>query len=257
MKNILFPALLLIVVSSCSKGLFCLDGNGNVIIETRTATHIEEIVNTTSADVRYMKADTTGISIEAESNLIKHIVTSVENGRLEIRTDPRNACFSRGSRPVIIVTSPELNSLDVTGSGSAEADTLSGGFVRLRVTGSGDLFAGFVLADDLEISVTGSGDAEVDEALSQEADLTVTGSGDIVVAGSSENGVMRITGSGNIEAAGFILSAATATITASGNIHTHVLNSLTAVISGSGNIYLRGNPTVNQTLTGSGRVLNQ
>jgi hypothetical protein len=257
MKKIFFPILSLILVSSCSKGLFCLDGNGNVVIETRTATHIEEIVNTTSADVRYRKADSTSISIEAESNLIRHIVTSVVNGRLEIRTDPRNTCFSRGSRPLIIVTSPELNSLDVTGSGSAEADTLSGGFVRLRVTGSGDLFAGFVLADNLEISVTGSGDAEIDEALSQEADLTVTGSGDIVVAGSSENGVMRITGSGNIAAADFILLSATETITASGNIHTHVVNSLTAVISGSGNIYLRGNPMVNQTLTGSGRVINQ
>jgi hypothetical protein len=240
MKKFLIPALALFILSSCIKDLVCLDGNGNVVTETRTATFIDEIVNTTSADVVYRKADSTTISIEAESNLIKHIVTLAENGRLEIRTDPRNACFRSGSRPVVIVTSPELNSLDVTGSGSAEADTLSGGFVRLRVTGSGDLFAGFVLADDLEISVTGSGDAEVDEALSQEADLTVTGSGDIVVAGSSENGVMRITGSGNIEAPDFILLSATETITASGNIHTHVVNSLTAVISGSGNIYLRG-----------------
>lgn len=255
MKRIPGLLLLMFITVSCIKDLVCLNASGPVITEYRDASEIDEIINTTSVDVVYMKADTVSISLRGAANLNRHIVTNVTNGRLEIRTDPRNTCFDRGDEPEILITSPQVHSLDMTGSGSLNADSLSGVSVSIRVTGSGDLQAGFILTDELGIEVTGSGDAEASEVLSQAVDLTVTGSGDLSISGSAASGVMRLTGSGNIRSENLELNTGILTITASGDIHANIIDALTAVISGSGNIYLRGRPAINQTITGSGKII--
>lgn len=249
--------MLLILTTSCIRDLVCLDGSGPVRTEFRDAAMITEIVNMTVADVVYIKADSVSISIKAASNIARHIVTDVTNGRLEIKNEPSNTCFARGSIPLITVTSPSVHAVDMTASGSIRADSLSGASVRIRLTGSGDLEAGSIIAGKLIAEVTASGDAVVGEAICSETDLTLTGSGRLRISGISDSGTMRVTGSGSISASDLDLMTGIFTITGSGDIHGHVINSLTAVISGSGNIYLTGNPTVNQTITGSGRVILQ
>lgn len=236
--------------------MLCIDGNGSPATESREASSINHVVNTTSADVIYRKADSTSITIFAESNLISHIVTDISSmGTLEIRTDPRNACFDYNQKPRITITSPLLSVMEVTGSGDFEADSLSGQGVELKVTGSGNLHAGFISAEELIVIHTGSGNAEIGKIECDDTDLTATGSGDLSISGNATVGTTKVTGSGNVETADLILTTASATITGSGNIYTHVINSLNAVISGSGNIYLRGNPTVNQSISGSGRII--
>lgn len=253
----LISALLLFTTTSCLDNIICIDGNGRIATESRTATEITEIVNTTQVDVVYLKADSVSINITAESNLMDHIVTSFSGGRLEIKTEPRNTCFDYTVRPVITVTSPQLNSMDLTGSGSLEADTLSGSTVEIRSTGSGNMSTGYVNSDDLFITLTGSGDLSVTSATCIESEFTLTGSGNLEISGNADKGSMRVTGSGDVKASGYVITASTQTITGSGNIYTTVVNTLTAVLSGSGNIYVRGNPTINQTTTGSGRVIEQ
>lgn len=254
-----FTLIILVIafgVSSCLKSIICIDGNGNPRIESRNVSEITELVNTTSVDVIYRKADSVSIRIAAESNIIQHLVTSVTGGRVEIRTDPRNACFNYNIRPVITITSPNLGAVDNTGSGSFEADSLIAANLEIRCTGSGNLDAGFTRSAELLISVTGSGDVSVSSATSVESDFTITGSGNLEVAGSSDTGVMRVTGSGDVKASEFEIRNATETITGSGNIHTLVISTLKAVISGSGNIYVKGNPVIDQSISGSGRVIN-
>lgn len=259
MKKILLPAaiLILIVITSCIKDVLCINGNGVSETQSRTADSFSHAVNTTSVDVIYKKADSVSISITAESNIINHIVANTGNGRLEIRTDPRNACFDYTQKPVVTITSPELNSMDLTGSGDFSADSLSGNSVTVRITGSGNLHAKYITCTELAVTNTGSGNIEISNALSENSDFTVTGSGDMEIKGRSNIGVMRVTGSGDIKSDSFTLQSATETITGSGNIYTLVQNSLKAVISGSGNIYLSGNPVLDQTTTGSGRVINR
>ena len=248
---------MIITFTSCIKDILCIDGNGNVETQLRTSASFSSAVNTTSVDVIYLKADSTSITVMAESNIINHIVTITKNDRLEIRTDPRNACFDYRHRPVVTITSPELSTMELTGSGDFSADTLSGNSVTVKLTGSGDLLANMITSGDLDITLTGSGDADIIGATCQVADFTLTGSGDVSIRGSGINGTMRVTGSGDIKSDGFHLMTASETITGSGNIHTLVQNSLTAVISGSGNIYFRGNPVIDQTTTGSGRVIRR
>jgi hypothetical protein len=258
MKNafIFLPALIAISVS-CDKSFNCIDGNGRMASETRFANEINEIVNTTSIDVVYMKADSTSLRIDAESNILDHIVTVITDGRLEIRTDPRNACLDYRSKPLITITSPVVRAADLTASGDFTADTLSGVIVEIRSTGSGDIRTNYVTCDDLRITLTASGDLGIDTAVCTKADLSLTGSGDIIIGGTTNEVTMRLTGSGNIRGGDFTANTAKETITGSGNITTRVTSVLTAVLTGSGNIYLYGTPVVNETITGSGRVIRR
>lgn len=255
-RVILVAVIFVFILTSCLKNIICIDGNGQLATESRQVQEINDLVNSTSIDVIYKRADSVSVTITAESNLIGHIVTSVAGGRLEIKTDPRNACFDYTIRPVITVTSPGLSSAELTGSGSFEADSLSGSKVEIRLTGSGNMYAEHISSDELRIDITGSGDLSVTYAESLISDFRLTGSGNLDISGKANNGVMRVTGSGDVKSVDFEINTATETISGSGNIYTTVLNTLNAIISGSGNIYVRGDPVINQTISGSGRVVD-
>lgn len=257
MKKLFTLSILIFTLSSCIKELSCIDGNGKMENQVRNTTNFSELVNTTQADVIFHKADSLSITVNAESNLLKHIMTIIENNRLEIRTDPQDACFDYRHKPVVTVTAPELYILKLTGSGNISADSISGNSVGMELTGSGDLFTDHIQCNDLAIIISGSGDAGLRDAICKNADFTMTGSGDMSITGNCENGIMKITGSGDIDSDAFKLITADETISGSGNIYTDVQNNLKAVISGSGNIYLSGNPAIDQTITGSGKIIRR
>jgi hypothetical protein len=256
-KIIITGCLLLIVATACLKDLICIKGNSDLQTETRNADPFSKVINVTAIDVIYHKADSISISVHAESNLLSHIVTTTFDGRLDVRTSPSNACLNYNQKPVITVTAPELNNLELTGSGTFTADTMSGNTVTIQSTGSSDIHSGYISSNDISILVTGSGNSYLDKLLCQNADFSITGSGNLNVNGSCSNAIMKISGSGDIKAGEFQISTADETISGSGNIYTYVENILTAAISGSGNIHLSGNPQVNQSITGSGRIINE
>jgi hypothetical protein len=247
----------LLPVTSCIKDLLCINGNSDLQTESREAEAFSAILNVTAVDVIYYKADSTSITVKAESNLLTHIVTKTSDGRLEIRTDPKNACLDYNVKPVITISSPELNDLELTGSGTITADTLSGSTVSVKLTGSGDIHTVYLSASDITYLVTGSGNSIHDKVLCENADFTITGSGNLNVKGSSTVANMKITGSGDIQTGDFRVSVANDIISGSGNITTYVEDILTASITGSGNIYLSGDPQVSQTIIGSGRIIEQ
>jgi hypothetical protein len=256
MKKILIICFVLsVTATSCLKDILCINGNGTLETQSRNTSAFNNIENSTVADVIYKKADSASISIVAESNLLGHIFTETVNGKLEIRTEPQNACLDYNIQPVITVTSTELKNIELSGSGALTADTMSGNPNVIKLSGSGDMFIGDISCNDLSVTLYGSGNIEITRGSLQDADILITGSGDINIKGHSSSGHLRVTGSGNINSGQFTLGTANVTISGSGNIFTWVENSLTAAISGSGNIYLKGSPTINQTITGSGKII--
>jgi hypothetical protein len=254
-KILLIVSFLSVTATSCIDNFNCIDGNGIPETQLRSISDFNHIVNSTAVDVIYKKADSVSISVMAESNLLGYIVTETVNDRLEIRTEPRTECLDYRIQPVITVTSPELKTIELSGSGALIADTMSGNPNTIELSGSGDIFIGSISSHDLSVTIYGSGDIDITRGLCKEADILITGSGDLDIKGSSDNGKLRITGSGDINSGQFMLLTANETVSGSGNIFTWVENGLTATISGSGNIYLKGNPTLNQTITGSGKII--
>jgi hypothetical protein len=62
-------------------------GSGNITTEKRIEGNFKSIEVSNSIDVVIEQSDETGIMVEADDNLQKHIITTVENGILVISCD--------------------------------------------------------------------------------------------------------------------------------------------------------------------------
>lgn len=242
-------------MTSCLKSLLCVRGDGIIQVETRRVTSFARIENSTSFNIIYRKADTLGISIRAEQNIMNYIETNVYDNCLEIRTSPGSICLDYTEKPIVTITSPSLNQIINSGSGAFLADTLSVENISLKLSGSGDISVQNATGNSIEIILSGSGNIKIEEAVCSISDFLISGSGNAYISGDCENGHLKITGSGNIYSYDFITNSTSIIISGSGDIYTTVEDYLNGLISGSGNIYVRGDPKIDQTVTGSGRII--
>jgi hypothetical protein len=251
----LLAGIFLITCNSCLKDILCVEGDRNPVLETRRVSSFDQIENSTSFDVIYKQADTFGILISAEQNIIHYIETNVYDECLEIRTSPATICLDYHEQPVVMVSSPLLKKAVNSGSGSFIADKMTGETVLLKNSGSGDMSAEQVECDDLETTLSGSGDIDIQMLVCLNTDIFISGSGNVSVTGDCETSHLKITGSGNLYASYLTTNTASVIISGSGSTYTNVSEYLNGQISGSGNIYVKGDPEIEQTISGSGRII--
>lgn len=232
----LLALALMLTFSSCYKDGICIRGNGQPEIEIRSVGNFDEVINNGSFEVRIVPATYYEVEVDAESNLLSYIRTSVSGQRLFIETD-ENRCINNSMSMIVTVYTPYVDGIELNGSGSVSAD---------------DLFL-----DELKLRLNGSGEITVDDIDVLQINAKISGSGRISLSGIAETTDFSITGSGNIEAFQLNQQRCFATVSGSGNMYVRVSSLLDAIISGSGNIYYRGNPDVVQQISGSGRVIKQ
>lgn len=248
--------VLLAALTSCTAIFDCIEGNGDLKSEERSATSFTVIANETSFQVIYVKGDQHSITVEAESNLLPYIETEISGGALEVRTVRGTHCLRYTTQPVITVTAPLISELVNAGSGDIIAGPLGGEDVKIIVSGSGEISCGDISARDVSVVISGSGNVLTGEISALTMKATLSGSGDLTASGEVTTARYVVSGSGPVFAAELTTEEAVVTISGSGSVYTTVSDTLDAVISGSGNIYLSGNPQVSLTRTGSGRIIN-
>lgn len=219
--------------TSCSK-LHSIDGNGNVTSDTRIVQWFDQIKSMGDYHVIVIQDSISKVVVEAESNLQPYIETEVNDHQLVIKThEHRNI---DNNYPIkIYVYTPDVTSIDLSGSGKIESDSISSGTMNIELSGSGDM--------DLNIFCSN-------------LDTKVSGSGDITLAGTSTQSDHKISGSGKIHAYSMITTSCFADISGSGCMYINVTDFLDVNISGSGKVYYQGNPSVSTHITGSGSVIN-
>jgi hypothetical protein len=255
-RFILFIAgICMFTCNSCLKELLCVDGDWIVQEETRRVTTFDQIENSTSFDVIYKQADTFGIRIIAEQNIMNYIETNVYDECLKIKVSPATICLDYNEQPIVMVSSPLLRKAVNSGSGSFFADKMTGESVTLKQSGSGDISVEMIESDDFESILSGSGDIDVQTLVCLSSDILISGSGNTSAAGNCETAHLKITGSGNIHCGDLLTRTASIIISGSGNIYSNIEEYLNALISGSGNIYVKGDPEIDQTISGSGRII--
>jgi hypothetical protein len=257
MKTAIITLLLAIAaLTSCTVLLDCIEGNGDMKTEARSATSFTAIANETSFHVIYVKGDEHTITVEAESNILPYIETDITGGSLEIRTTRGTHCLRYNTQPVITVTAPLISELVNAGSGDMVAGPLEGEDVKIIASGSGEITAGDISGGDVSVVVSGSGNVGTGAIVSATIKSTLSGSGDLTMRGVAASARYVVSGSGSIFSENLVTEAAVVTMSGSGSVYATVNDHLDAVISGSGNIYLHGDPQVNVTRTGSGRIIN-
>lgn len=246
---------LIVSLTACFKDLLFINGNGIIKTESHRTGLFYHLENSTSIDVIYKVADTSGITIKADENLLEYIETETYDNTLEIKCRPGYSNFNFTERPLITISSPRLDKAVILGSGAFFADEMSGDEVTLKLTGSGDISAQKVLCRDFTVKITGSGNINISDLETESSDVFLTGSGNFTSRGRCTTGTLKITGSGEIKAENFDVGSASVIISGSGNAYTSIKDNLNAMISGSGNIYLKGDPEIIKTISGSGRII--
>jgi len=212
------------------------NGNGNMVTDTRKTSSYDQIALVGSIDVQIVRGNEGNLKVEAESNLQEYILTEVKDGKLKISVE-KDVSLNPSRNMSIKVTVPVE---DIEG---------------LSLTGSGDINnTGVLKVNDLKIGVTGSGDIILNVE-AKELWGSITGSGDIKLMGTADQFNCKVTGSGDFNAFGLNAKNVEAAVSGSGDIDVSASQSLKARVSGSGDISYRGNPEKQDFKTaGSGAI---
>ena len=231
MKTSLIIAALPVMMShGCAFGI---DGSGNVITENRTVQKFTGIDLQCSANVYFTQGDEQSVRVEAEDNIITHIVTEVKNDELVVTTDGKD--FNSHNQINVYVTVKDLCLLELSGSGNMIGKS-------------------HINCDNMVIRIGGSGDIKADvRSLSMK--INVSGSGNMEVSGTAASTDVRIAGSGNVNAKNLDVMTSAVSISGSGQSTINASEQLSVSISGSGNVHYIGEPQkLSTSITGSGSV---
>jgi hypothetical protein len=296
MRKILVTGVVAVIamLAGCSYFGPCLDGSGPIISELREIEDFTGVSNTGSFDVYIATADSFGVEVIAQENLMPIIETYVSGYTLVVKT--RNGeCFRSGIPVKVMVTMPETELIRLTGSGRVFAERAESADVEISNSGSGYMEIDSVLSDTYILSNSGSGHISVTGTYTNELDAIQSGSGailcgtllgatevsirhsssgsisariidgtviDVVLSGSGtvelegdlETADYSLNSSGRIDALDLMASDVEATNTGSGKLYVWAIDLLDATITGSGDIIYRGNPVITTRITGTGNV---
>jgi len=233
--KIAFLVGLTLMANACENSWNCLRGNGVPGEEIRTITGFTGVVSEGEFDVFIVPDSNFSVKLEADENLIQYISTRTSGNTLIIDQGTRK-CL-RSDNPIrISVYMPDVEYLNLTGSGMIMGDNIEGEKLRVELTGSG-----LIDLRGLNLGLL---------------DGLITGSGEMIFWGKTTDADLDITGSGMIKAFHLESVNCIANISGSGNMEINVEKQLNAFISGSGSIYYQGIPNVSTTITGSGAVIS-
>jgi len=237
MKTIkLFIFSLFVILTGTTSCIYdTIDGNGIRASENRITGTFDKVKSSGSFDVYITKGDDYEVIVSAEENVIPFIETRVSDGILKIETEDHTSI--RNDIPMeIFITTPELEGLKLSGSGTISTDYFESDKMDIIVSGSGDIITA---CDALEVEVS------------------ISGSGSVIISGNAKDAEFEISGSGNIKAANLSAEDCISKISGSGDVWISVDNFLDARISGSGNVFYYGEPQIDEKISGSGNVINQ
>jgi len=231
LKPLFLIALAAIVFSSCKKVI----GEGPVISQDRAISSFSAIEVSIDAAVYYTEGSETKLQIQAQQNILDLIDSHTTGSTLHVQYNRNNV--SIGGSPVkILITSPQLSHVQISGSGN---------FYAMNA----------MHPDNLDISLSGSCNTMIDTLSTNQFSSSISGSGNVTVRNGAANNVdIQISGSGEVDLLGLVAKKAKTQSSGSGTVKVEVTESLEAHISGSGNVYYKGSPVVSASVSGSGSV---
>lgn len=188
------PALLMIVfLTGCNVLHPGIPGSGISQSDIRQVESFEEVNLSGFGKVNVFAGETPSVCVTTDSNLLAHVETNVEDGKLKIK--PRGRIRPKtGLR--VDVTVPRLTAARISGAGDMNIIDLAGDHLDLSISGAGTLQAnGYV--NDLSTSISGAGDADLGNLRAANANVRISGSGDACVC-ASESITARISGAGDL-----------------------------------------------------------
>ena len=198
-------------MTSCSSCMSELKGNtvfssGPQVTDVRQLKGFDEIEISGSPRVCYTQADSFSVRVKGTREAVDNLLTDVDGKTLSIRNRGKinliNISFDDNNSLTVYVTSPDLTSIRLSGSGDFEAnDRVDTDRMDIVLRGSGDIDMKDIICDRCDVELIGSGDISLGNLEALDASAALVGSGDIKL------GLLRVKdthlslkGSGDIQA---------------------------------------------------------
>jgi hypothetical protein len=222
---IISVALFSVSLSACT---------GVTTTESREVSGFNSVSISTFGEMQIRQGSTESLTIQAPSDYLRYIETTVENNTLNITT--RSGFIGAPARRVIYtLTVKDLKSLSLSGAGTIK--TLDG-----------------LQSQDFSLSLSGAGSIEIDSLTATSLTVNFSSAGAIIVAGKVDRQLINLSGVGGYEAGDLESQSASINLTGAGSATVWAAKTLDVTISGIGSINYYGSPQVSQNISGLGSV---
>jgi hypothetical protein len=214
-------SLLLIVALLTSCGVNCYHGSGKQATETRKTGDFKQLDVAGSFLVNIKQDSSETITITADDNLLKHVITVVEGDKLRVYT--KKGLCNKSGQVVLNIGVRHLN--DISASGAIDISVIG----KLNV-------------QDLNLGLSGISKVNM-ELNAANVKTDISGSAEINLKGQATSHQVTISGMGTLNALDFVAGKYSIETSGSGHCKINVLNELHVSSSGVSEIQYRGNPS--------------
>ena len=169
-------------------------GDGNVTVDERDVTGFTEVVLAGEGDLTLTFGAADSLAIEADDNLHQHILSTVEDGRLVIRTED-GIDIEPTQPPEYRVGIVDLAFVELSGVGGIDIGSWQAGSVSVRMSGVGQVTVDDLAATDLTSTMTGVGGITVAGTVTEHS-VVVDGVGEYE-ATDLRSSICHVTAKGN------------------------------------------------------------
>jgi hypothetical protein len=202
--------------------------------ENRDVSGFNAIDFSTIGKINVMQGDKESLNISGPDNLVPEISTTVNNGTLIIK-NKENITINplNNENPLVFtIVVKDLTSLNLSGAGDVQIETLS--------------------TPSLDINMSGAGKVQQNQITTDNLKLIISGVGGIDITGQATQATIDISGAGSVNAPDLKIQTANVTISGLGGATVWVTDQLTGDISGAGSVSYYGTPQTNTTSSGLG-----
>ncbi|RED19469.1 putative autotransporter adhesin-like protein [Flavobacterium cutihirudinis] len=232
----IIAAVTALLVASCDFNVKTIEGSGNLTTEKRIVQGDFKNVSVSNAiDLVIEQSDSTEITVEADDNLQKEIVTKVENGTLIIECKFNS--FQNITMKKVTVKMPVIDKISASSASSVQTkNTIEGENIALEASSAASMQVN-IEADNISCE---SGSAS-----------------SINVQGKALKVKTSVSSGGSIDATSLLANEVDAEASSGGTVSVHPIVSLKAHASSGGNINYNNTPKTIEKNTSSGGSISQ
>jgi hypothetical protein len=196
----------------------------------------------TSSDMNITIGNGFSIEMVGDDELIGNTILEVKGDTLHVKYKRGRFNYDDDQEMVINVVMPNIEAMQINGSGDAEITGVDNKELELSINGSGDLNVSGK-TEKLDININGSGDIEMEEVAGNDVKININGSGDVIFAGGTCQSIeIEINGSGNVDARQVECQDADVDLSGSGDSIVYASNQIVFDSQGSGEVEVYGKP---------------
>jgi len=195
-------------------------GNGNIVSENRDLSSFTGVHVGGAFDVVIKKGNSHKAEIEADENLMSHIIMEVKDNTLKIKTE---GSVQKVSKLSIVLTMKNLDHLSVSGAADVK---------------SSDEWS----SDQFDLSASGASDVDL-RVNTDKFKCAISGSSDLELKGKTGDMSVNLSGASDLRAKDFQARSINIQASGSSSAHVYASDALMASASGSSDISCEGSPS--------------